>query len=250
MTLHDWTRLDGGGFHSFHMSWIVHLTEALNGGLLPVEFYAHSENHFGRRIADVLTLREAGRPGYGVARPLSPDSGAVAVAERPPKVSRRFVYDPYPKGIPRTVTVRATGDDRVVAMIEIVSPGNKRSKTAIAEFVAKAREAVTSGIHFVILDVFRPGRHDPQGMHGALWADLGHPKYRLPADRPITFASYDAGYTVVAYVNHLSIGSPILSLPLFLVPDYYVDLPLADTYQQAVRGMGKIDRDRLVKPAR
>jgi hypothetical protein len=228
------------------MSWIVHLTEALNGGLLPADYYAHSENHFGRRIADVLTLRTGGVE----KRIPRTDIGTLAVAERPPKVSRRFVHDPYPKGVPRTVTVRSADEDRVVAMIEIVSPGNKRSKPAVAEFVAKAREAVTSGVHFVIVDVFRPGRHDPQGMHAALWADLGHPKTRPPVDQPVTFASYDAGYTVVAYVNHLAIGETLPSMPLFLVPDYYVELPLSETYGRAFRGMGKVDRDRLEKRVR
>ena len=56
MSVHDWTRVDAGTFHAFHMGWITHLSEVLNGGLLPSGYYAMSEQHGGHFIADVLTL--------------------------------------------------------------------------------------------------------------------------------------------------------------------------------------------------
>ena len=40
MPVHDWRRAGAGTFHSFHNGWIAHLTEALNGGLLPPDYYA------------------------------------------------------------------------------------------------------------------------------------------------------------------------------------------------------------------
>jgi hypothetical protein len=30
--IHDWTRVDAGLFHAFHLSWIVKLCDALNSG--------------------------------------------------------------------------------------------------------------------------------------------------------------------------------------------------------------------------
>ena len=47
MPVHDWTRVDAGVFHDFHSSWIIHLKEALNAGLLPGDYYAQAEQHAG-----------------------------------------------------------------------------------------------------------------------------------------------------------------------------------------------------------
>ena len=56
MPVHDWGKVDRSVAHSFSLSWITHLMEALNGGLLPEGLYAMSEQHVGGRLADVLTL--------------------------------------------------------------------------------------------------------------------------------------------------------------------------------------------------
>ena len=40
MPLHDWTRVEAGLFHSFHLSWLHCLMQSLNGGLLPEDYYA------------------------------------------------------------------------------------------------------------------------------------------------------------------------------------------------------------------
>ena len=56
MPVHDWTRVDAGVFHDFHNVWIALMRIAFNSGLLPEGFYAMSEQHTGKYIADVLTL--------------------------------------------------------------------------------------------------------------------------------------------------------------------------------------------------
>jgi hypothetical protein len=38
MPIHDWTRVEAGDFCHSHHAWVVFLTNALNGGLLPDEF--------------------------------------------------------------------------------------------------------------------------------------------------------------------------------------------------------------------
>jgi hypothetical protein len=51
MPLHDWTRVDAGIFHAFHVAWIPELQRVLNGGLLPEGYYALAEQHAGRAMA-------------------------------------------------------------------------------------------------------------------------------------------------------------------------------------------------------
>jgi hypothetical protein len=56
MPVHDWTRVRPGTFHDFHGSWITHLKETLNGGLLPRGYYALAEQPAGDAWPDVLAL--------------------------------------------------------------------------------------------------------------------------------------------------------------------------------------------------
>src|SRR5438477_9298742 len=102
MPLHDWSRVDAGTFHDFHNSWIVHLKETLNGGLLPEGFYALSEQHGGRFIADILSLH-ASSPGND---PLPPPAGGLALAEAPPQVERKLTVSAASRSLRRTLTIR------------------------------------------------------------------------------------------------------------------------------------------------
>ena len=42
MPIHDWTRVSAGTWHDFHLAWIAELRNALNGGLLPADYYAQA----------------------------------------------------------------------------------------------------------------------------------------------------------------------------------------------------------------
>ncbi len=84
MPVHDWTRVSAGTFHDFHTSWIAELKKALNGGLLPRDYYAQAEQIAGDVIRDVLTLK-TGRPASTPESTQPP--GTTAVAEAPPRVS-------------------------------------------------------------------------------------------------------------------------------------------------------------------
>ena len=40
MPVHNWTCVEAGIFHDFHHAWIEELKRALNGGILPGDYYA------------------------------------------------------------------------------------------------------------------------------------------------------------------------------------------------------------------
>lgn len=70
----------------------------------------------------------------------------------------------------------------MVAVIEIVSPGNKSSRHALEAFVTKIADFLTQGVHVLVIDLLPPTRRDPQGIHGAIWDGLGEEPFELPAD--------------------------------------------------------------------
>ena len=45
MPVHDWTHLEPGIFHAFHQQWIIAISNVLNQGVLPEDYYALPEQH-------------------------------------------------------------------------------------------------------------------------------------------------------------------------------------------------------------
>jgi hypothetical protein len=137
----------------------------------------------------------------------------------------------------RTLVIRHGTDDRIVALAEIVSPGNKASRHALRAFVEKAAEALYRGYHLLLIDLHPPGPRDPNGIHGALWEAIADSAYRQPADQPLTLAAYSAGLVKTAYVEPVAVGAALPDMPLFLEPEAYVNVPLEATYQAAWHGV-------------
>jgi hypothetical protein len=247
MPVHDWTRVEAGIFHHFHNLWITELSNALNGGLLPGDFYALVEQHAGRFVTDILTLH-ASQPN-GEPLPPPPADGGLAVAEAPPKVRRQLTATETYRQRRRTLAIRHVSGHRLVAMVEIVSPANKDRPESVDEFVAKTVEALDLGVHVLLLDLLPPGRHDPRGLHGAVWNQFDEGPYDLPVAEPLSLASYAAGLPVRAYLEHLAVGSALPNMPLFLHSERYIQAPLEATYQTGYCGMPAFWRDILERPA-
>jgi len=245
MPVHDWTRVEAGIFHSFHVGWIPELQKALNNGLLPEGYYALAEQYAGQSIADVLTLH--GSPPSEEPMSLPPDTGGTAVAEVPPRARRRQLIEPAALARRRTLAIRHVSGHRLVAILEIVSPANKDRKEHLDDFAAKVVSALDLGVHVLVVDLFPPGLHDPCGMHGIIrhGLDLSEEPYEVPAEEPVTLVSYVAGVGVQAHIEHAGVGAALPEMALFLRPDRYVNVPLESTYQAAYGGMPRFWRNVL-----
>ena len=230
MSIHDWSRVDAGIFHHFHQSWTVEITNALNGGVLPTGFFALAEQIISGPIPDVVTLQR--KPtGLGSRDAKTRTAGGIAVVDAPPQA--RFVSsaesDVYAQRANRVVIRHSLGD--VVAVLEIVSPGNKSSRHAFRTFVEKAGQLLGSGIHLLIVDLFPRTPRDPKGIHQAIWNQISDQELQLPPDKLLTAAAYCAGEPKRAYVEPLAVGDPLPSLPIFLDEGTYVCAPLEQTYE-------------------
>jgi hypothetical protein len=249
MPIDDWTRVPDGTWHDFHLAWIAELRNALNGGVLPADYYAQAEQIAGPLGPDVLTLQTSNPPSDGQATPAAEQRGAVAVAAVPPRMrlTAETVMDDYVLKR-RTIVIRHVSGDRIVALLEIVSPGNKASRHALRSFVEKAVEALYRGYHLLIVDLFPPGPRDPNGIHGAIWAEVSDAPFTLPPGEPLTLAAYSAGPVKRAYIEPTAVGRELIEMPLFLEPEFYVNIPLEPTYQAAYRGLPRRWRDVLEAP--
>ena len=230
MPIHDWTQVTANAFHSFHGNWITMLQASLNGGLLPPGYYAEGEQVTATQISpDMLTLvdEEVAVTGRG-------EEGGLAVADAPPKlaVHETLTDEEVLAGRRRRVVVRHNSGDHTVAVIEVVSRGNKSKRAAADQFVGKACELLAAEVHLVVLDLYPPGAFDPDGMHGRIWESLGG-SFAQPASNPLTLAAYVAHGPIECYVEPTRVGAPLIEVPLFLSRGRYVNLPLEQTYLSA-----------------
>jgi len=155
----------------------------------------------------------------------------VAVADAPPQA--RFIssaqLDLYAHKANRIAIKHRLG--QVVAVIEVLSPGNKSGLHALRSFVEKADELLRKGIHLLVVDLFPPSPRDPQGIHKAIWDEICDEPFELPPDKPLTVAAYYAAEPKTAYVEPVAVGDPLPDLPIFLDPHTYVPAPLETTYE-------------------
>jgi hypothetical protein len=243
MPIHDWTRVDAGLFYHFHQDWTIELCRSLNAGRLPSGFVALTDQQTHGPIPDVLTLNRGPRTLE------KRDDGGVAVATAPPRA--RFIVeheeDTYARRANRIKIQHRHG--RVVAVIEIVSPGNKNSQNALRSFVRKTSDLIWQGIHLLVVDLFPTSGRDPQGIHKAIWDEFGEKPFELPGDKPLTVAAYRATPTKIAYVEPVAVGDDLPGLPIFLTDDEdHIPAPLEGTYRASWAAF-PADFKELLEPA-
>lgn len=235
MPVHDWTRVNAGIFHDFHQAWITEIRNRLNDGLLPQGYYALAEQVAGGPQPDVLTLEaeESTLSSAGVTG--SSASTALLEAESPPQVRHTLDDDGLVYALTADrLAIRHISGDRVVAFLEIVSSGNKQSTAMLKQFLGKLADALNAGCHLLVVDLYPPGRNDPDGIHAAFWT-AGTPTV-TPAE-PLSLSAYRAGARPRAYFEPVAIGGVLPDFPLFLTSKLYVRVPLEATYHSAWRGV-------------
>lgn len=247
MPMHDWTRVPAGIYHAFHHRWISAISDVLNAGVLPSEYYALPEQQPAGFGPDVLTLQA---PSTGQDDQSGPSSGGAAtmVATRP---QTRFTAETDAEFYRRkksSIVVRHVSGDRMVAVLEVVSPGNKASRHAFRALVEKAGELLERRVHLLILDPLPPGRHDPNGVHAAIWEEVQDEPFLLPGDKPLTLVAYECDLTTRAYIETIGVGDRLPDMPLFLEPGAHVVAPLDPTYQTAFDALPRRWRSVLEAP--
>jgi hypothetical protein len=119
----------------------------------------------------------------------------------------------------------------LIAVIEILSRGDKDNAHGLKAFVRKAGQLLRRGVHLMVVDLFPPSARDPHGIHPLIWDQFKDEPFELPPDKPLTLAAYAAGPEKVAYVENVAVGDPLPDMPLFPTPDRYIPCPLEASYQ-------------------
>lgn len=234
MPIHNWAAVSDGMFHWFHQRWIGTMSDWLNQGHLPEHCYAIGETYAGHLLPDVLAVQE--KPN-GNGKSFAPPSGsAVAVQEAPPKT--RFTWEAEIEAYlekQNYLAVRSI-DGILIAVVKVVSPGNKSSKVRFRKFLDKTIEFLNQGVHLLVVDLFPPTPRDPHGIHQVIWSECFDSEFTFEPDKPLTLASYRAGNqdnVPRCFVEPVAVGEALPPMPVFLWNDSYINLDLEKTYRDA-----------------
>jgi hypothetical protein len=245
MPIHDWARAPAGFYHHFHRHWTGSISDALNAGRMPRGYFALLQHRSTAAVPGAIAL------GRGPISKHAPDgSGGIAVAEAP--LITRFTShasdeEAYAAKADRIAVYSPIGN--VVAIIELVSPGNKNSKHAIRAFIDKTLDFLHQGVNILIIDLFPPSRRDPQGIHKVIWDELQDEAFELPSDKPLTMVAYSAAIPIKAYVEPIAVGDTLRDMPVFLDSATYILAPLEATYLATWESCPEPFRELVSTPA-
>ena len=214
------------GWESFHHRWANAIADHLDL-LLPPRFFARVEVHLGNDVATDVTEEEL----------LTNGAGGVALATYTPPAASATI----PTFFPEEAAVEVRSADpaaRLLAVIELVSPANKKSPDARRAFVIKSAAFLHHGIGLVVVD---PVTERLANLHDALANELaGNDHYAMPGTPPTYAASYrpvagETGAGVECWTYPLAVGAALPTVPLSLRGHGFIPLDLEATYTETRR---------------
>jgi hypothetical protein len=229
-------------WESFHSSWATRLADALTERWLPPNYIAEEHAHFGPSIEiDVGTFERETTTTAAEA-----NGGVATVGPKvwaPPAADGNFAAV-----FPDTFEVRVVCTDtgpKLVAAIELVSPGNKDRASERRAFAIKCASYLYQGISVIVVDIVtnrRANLHNEilELMDGAGSLRLT-PESNLyaVAYRPLRRGKEDV---IDVWRSSLALGRPLPTLPLGLQADLAVPVDFEATYTEACL------RKRLTNP--
>jgi hypothetical protein len=217
-------------WESFHSNWATKIADALTERWLPPNYIAEEHAHLGPSVEiDVATFERD-----------SSARGAVATVS--PKVWTPPAPDAViPSVIPDTFEVRILNTDtgpKLVAAIELISPGNKDRAAERRAFAVKCASYLYQGIGLIIVDIVtsrRANLHNevlrvmeaPDAPHLARKVSLYAAAYR-----PLRRRGKDQ---LEIWRAPLALREPLPTLPLSLRADLVIPVDFEATYAEACR---------------
>ena len=216
---------------SFPARWASAIADALNESL-PPDYFAEPQVHAGPRIeVDVGTFDDRPPAGGGVAT-LPRTRPALA----PPDVLLPAVFPPE-FGVR---VFETSGGPRLVAAVELVSPGNKDRAEKRTAFAAKCVANLPAGCGLLVVDEVTSRLSRPlDDLFPLLAAGVAVPDHGPLA--AVSFRPTRAGDTdsIEVRVRTLTVGGALPELPLALDAGRVVMVDLEATYEDA-RGRSRL----------
>jgi hypothetical protein len=220
-------------WESFYSSWATKLADALTERWLPPNYIAEEHAHLGPSVEiDVATFEREG----AAARP--EEGGGVST------VGREVWSPPAADGVlpavfPETFEVRVLSMDtgpRLVAAIELISPGNKDRPAERRACATKCASYLHQGISVILVDIVTNRRAN---LHNEFLRilEVGD-ALQLPPDLSLYAVAYQplrrgARDEIDVWRFPLALGQALPTLPLGLRADLVIPVDFEAAYAEA-----------------
>jgi hypothetical protein len=222
-------------WESFHSNWATRIADGI-AAVLPPDFQVEEHTHAGPGFEiDVATYEGSAPPQDGAP-------AGVALATRAVPTYAPPVPDGIlPAAFPDTFEVRVfstVAGLTLVAVIELVSPGNKDRAAERRAFVAKCASFLAQGVSLIVVDIVT-NRH--ANLHNDLMRLMeAAPELAFPDDVSLYAAAYrpvrrGEREEIDLWRRPLAVGAPLPTLPLRLTGDLFVAVDFEAAYQEACR---------------
>ncbi len=208
-------------WESFHASWAVKLADMLTEQVLPAHFMAEAMVHIGPSVE----IDEA---------PLDRHVEREITGNGVPSLE-------IPATFPDTFEVRVfniEGGPRLVAAIELVSPGNKDRAEERRAFCTKCASYLHQGVSLVMVDIVTSRRAN---LHNEMMRlmEVGG-AFEVAGESPLYAMAYrpvrrDKRNLIEAWTVPLALGHALPVMPLSLGGDVVLPLDLESAYMDACR---------------
>lgn len=212
---------------SFHSFWVMMLARWLNRSL-PRRFFASVNVHLGSQVAADVAETDYGPPVEANG------SGGLAIQTAAPPAAAGSWPASFPDEL--ELPIVDTDADRVVAVIELVSPSNKDRPQSRRAFAGKCAAYLHQGIGVLVADAVVKHHFN---LHDELVGLLGLPEGLRLADHPAVYAaSYwpviEGGAVRIDYWGEpMRVGERLPTLPFGLRGWGWVRLDLEESYAEA-----------------
>lgn len=220
-------------WESFHSSWATRLADALTERWLPPDYIAEEHAHLGPSVEiDVATFtREAAATGAVEGGPVVTLGSKVW---SPPAADAVL-----PTVFPDTFEVRILSTEtgpKLVAAIELISPGNKDRPAEWRAFATKVASYLYQGISVIVVDIVTNRRAN---LHNEVLrvmeaADV----LQFPPETTLYAVAYrplrrSQGDQIDLWRSPLALGAVLPTLPPGLRADLVIPVDFEATYAEA-----------------
>jgi Protein of unknown function (DUF4058) len=219
-------------WESFHVNWAGAIADALNESLLPEGYFAEEHAHLGPFVEiDVATFTDLETS----AERASGTTATLPIRAWAPPAPPLVVPAAFPDAF-EVLVFESEGGSRLVAAIELVSPGNKDRDGHRQAFAIKCASYLCQGISLIVIDIVTARRAN---LHNEIMRLLGHGQESLlPAETVLYAVAYrpivrDLREQIEIWPSPLAIGNTLPLLPLALDAEHCLPIDLEASYAAA-----------------
>lgn len=205
---------------------------------LPPQYVAAPRVHLGAVVEIDVATYERNAEDRPLWRGASPDGGVATTAWAPPRATLSIPADLPAQDEYEVRVYDSERGRRLVAAIEIVSPGNKDRPEHRRTFVAKCAALLQEQVSVVIIDLVTTRQFN---LYHDLLELTGQTDPAFGVEPPSIYAvacrstRQNRHWVLDAWFHPLVLETPLPTLPLWLADDFAIPLELESSYEETCR---------------